>query len=598
MQLLIGRFSLLLWLQFLLLEAFAGSAFARQPGAIFLPPREIAPREIAQQIADEIQQHKGFNRIFRVFNHDALGTILSKASRQVNFVALDQELQEQHQLRLSEVISSYLPAELHREMLRNLDKANGDDLKARGSIPEDLDEDFSAALARLVRVNREGQASWDDEVATFAYTADNSAKLQIDQAAYHQGFKKIIAGAKKFFFIINFDFNAHDIAGFEMIELFKEKMKQGVEGALIFDEVGGRHTLTFGSSKQWMSDLQGAGMRVINNFSPTGVEHRKILVADDGAGGIVAQVGSSCISAQYITSKTAQERFLSEVSAGSTITPINPADQAEFHDLMIEFRREMAQKITLTVLLSLLARKIPLHSTWEAPQLLAWYLGENWQSIRPTADDYQGSSYEVFRSMPWGGDRGLRDSLHQVLDEAIASANTASVDFEVAYFLVPSVKDRLITLAQTPRPGGKKTTVSLIIPGDDRLGFCDLEGSYLLTKSWYPELLAAGVKIFEFQGYTHVKVLAINGRETIWTSSGNPEPCSWRGGHDLSFILRHNDKSQVAQDIEAMFRKDKEEKSIEILAASPCLSEPALRRVRQGLYRLGHGIAAACHVFN
>jgi hypothetical protein len=264
---------------------------------------------------------------------------------------------------------------------------------------------------------------------------------------------------------------------------------------------------------------------------------------------------------------------------------------------MIEFRHEMAHKLAITVLLSLAARQIPLHPEWEPERLLSWYLGEEWQAQLATPQDRQGSHFEVYRSIPWGGDRGLKDSLHKVLDEAIASPNTTTVDFEVAYFLVPSVKERLMELAREPRPGGQRTTVNLIIPGDDRQGFCDLEGTYLITKHWYPELLAAGVNIFEFQGYTHVKVLAINGRETIWTSSGNPEPASWRAGHDLSFILRHNEDSQVAKDLEAMLRDDRVNKSQAILPASPCLSEPPLRRLRQGLYRLCHGLADACHAF-
>jgi hypothetical protein len=522
---------------------------------------------------------------------DSIGSLLSYAcEHHYDLSLIERSLREHHAISLAQIIVAHAPADRRRMLLRLLDQQRALHLQAEGIIPPGLDPDFREALARVLRVNREGLASWEDEVVNYSSSFDNSGELQLDEAAYHEGFKKIISEAKKFFFVINFDFNAHDIAGYEERALFAQKMREGLEGVLIFDEVGGRHTLTFGAQKQWMEDLRSLGMQVINNFSLKGVEHRKILVADDGHGGIVVQEGSSCLSWQYVTSATAEERFQRERAEGSAITPISPVYYAAFHDLMMVWHRQMAQKMAITVLLSLRAQQLPLHPDWADEKFLAWYLGDSWQEIAVTDDDRQGSEISTYRSIPWR-DRGLMDSLHQVLDEAIASPDTRSVDFEVAYFLIPSVKERIVTLAKDFRPGGQRTRVNLIIPGEYSKGFCDIEAAYENTRSWYPELMAAGVNIYEVQGYTHVKVLAVNGHETIWISSGNPEIFSCFCGHDNTKILRHNDNSPLALAIERMLTYDRDLKSVRLSEDYLGGWEVSWRQGRQLAYRLGLGLA-------
>jgi hypothetical protein len=208
----------------------------------------------------------GLNPIAALLNHGLI--------QAYDMLQVDAHLRANAAPNLVQLSSTHAADDHRRLLLRSFDRQQGKELSAQGIIPPDLDMDFREAIARVLRVNREGLASWEDEVATFTSTYDASARLQMDEVAYHEGIKKIVTRAKKFFFVINFDFNPHDLVGHELISLFSHKMRQGLEGALIFDEVGGRHTFTYGAQKQWMEDLRSLGMQVINNFSLRGVEHR------------------------------------------------------------------------------------------------------------------------------------------------------------------------------------------------------------------------------------------------------------------------------------------------------------------------------------
>jgi cardiolipin synthase len=318
-----------------------------------------------------------------------------------------------------------------------------------------------------------------------------------------------------------------DEVGRQFADLLLAKQAKGIQVNLIYDSVGSMRT-----PRDFFERLKAGGVQVLefNPINPLTAkkgwevnsrDHRKLLVVD----GRTAFIGGINISSVYSSgSSPARSKAPSAKSAGwrDTHIQIDGPVVAEFQKLFL--------------------------ATWEK-QHGAPLAGKNYFPA------LQARGTELVRSIG-----SSYDDPHSLIFLTLMSAITyaeKSVHFTNAYFVPdPQMLQALLDAAR------RGVDVTLILPG-----LSDSNLVFHAGRSYYAELLAAGVKIYERGGgVLHSKTVVIDG---VWSSIGSTN-LDWR-----SFL--HNDEinavilgPEFARQMQAMFEQD--------LAASTLITAEAWQR--------------------
>jgi cardiolipin synthase len=341
--------------------------------------------------------------------------------------------------------------------------------------------------------------------------AGNSARLLVDGPASYEVTFRAIRAARDHVNVETYIFEADEV-GQRLAALLIEKQQQGVQVNLLYDAVG-----SLGTPAEFFERMRASGINVCafnpllpergRAANPNQRDHRKQVVVD----GRVAVSGGINFSSVYSSGS----------STGRSEPP--PSATSGWRDTNIEIRGPAVAQFQKLFLAS-----------WEK------------QQGAPLA------SREYFPPLATQGDKVVRvigsssDGEQSLTYLALLSAireSVQSVDLTAAYFVPDG--EILDALTEAARRG---VAVTLLLPG-----FSDSWMVFQAGRSYYAELLSAGVGIYELRGaLLHSKTAVIDG---VWSTVGSTN-IDWRS-------LLHNDElntivlgEDFGSDMKRMFDAD------------------------------------------
>jgi cardiolipin synthase len=268
-----------------------------------------------------------------------------------------------------------------------------------------------------------------------------------------------------------------DELGIKFADLLIERQRAGVQVNVIYDSVG-----TIGTPQAFFDKMRDAGiqllafnpvnpMKLLGSWAPNNRDHRKILIVD----GIVAFTGGVNISNTYATSSLFRSKGRRNAEVGWRDT----------------------------------------HVKIEGPAVAAlqWVFINNWASQNsPSLPDRN-----FFPPLQVAGDKLVRvlasepGSDHEIYKAYVLAIQEAkkTVHITSAYF-VPDVQI-LRALSDAARRG---VDVKIILPG-----VTDSDLMFYAARSFYSEMLASDIRIFQLQiAILHAKTAVIDG---FWSTVGS-----------------------------------------------------------------------------
>jgi cardiolipin synthase A/B len=349
----------------------------------------------------------------------------------------------------------------------------------------------------------------------------NKVALLEDGAQTYTAMLAAIKGAKRHVHMETYIFDGDDV-GRQFAAALAERARAGVDVRLIYDALGSLHT-----PREFFADLASSGVKVVA-FNPLGPgtvvtggfdalnhrDHRKLTVVD----GRVAFLGGINISSVYGSTSVAIRRDGDDADL--------PFDKRPWRDLQTRIEG-------------------PIVADLERAFLRQWAEQEKEGNGAAGADDFpqiapQGG--HVVRVLEGAPSEQSVNPMYVTLISAIENAEK-EVRIMNPYF-VPheSLRNAL------ERAARRGVDVRLVLPShsDSRL-------AYHAGRSYYGELLGAGVRIFERNDrMLHAKAAIVDG---VWSTVGSTN-LDWRS-------LLYNDEINVvvigpgfAKQMEAVFDRD------------------------------------------
>lgn len=324
--------------------------------------------------------------------------------------------------------------------------------------------------------------------------AGNKVTLLYDGPQTMASMVQAIAAAKDHINLETYIFD-QDVVGLQFAELLMERQRSGVQVHIIYDAIG-----TIGTPQAFFDRMREAGihlvafnpvnpLKLVGPWVPNNRDHRKILVVD----GRVAFTGGVNISSTYSNSSLFRSKSRSHANVGWRDTHIRiegPAVAA----LQWEFLNSWVQQL--------------------APALS----DSNFFPPLPSAGD---KLVRILASAPQGD-----QDIYAAYLLAINAAEK-SVHITCAYF-VPDVQI-LKALTDAARRG---VDVKMILPGVLESGLVFHAG-----RSFYADLLASGVRVYELQiAVLHAKTAVI---DRIWSTVGstNIDMRSFLHNYELNAVV-------------------------------------------------------------
>jgi cardiolipin synthase len=341
------------------------------------------------------------------------------------------------------------------------------DRKVREALPRppdplDADERWSSLRGRIHPAQR-GLMMLARNIGEFAVTEKNRTKVLRDASLAYPAMEEAILGARQYVHVEYYIFEP-DATGRRFLELLAEKARAGLEVRLLVDHFG-----SGGLTRDFLAPFLEAGGRfsfcmetrfphLLTLWRLNYRNHRKIIVVD-GATGFT---GGMNIGDNYLG-----------------------------RDHRVGYWRDMHLQLDGPAVgdLQRIFAEDWLHATGEiladpryAP--LAAARGDDLVQIIPSGPD-----------MRW-------DPIHKLLFEAIVTAGQR-VYITSPYFIPDATILQALTTSAL-----RGVDVRLLLPGKSDLPLVRLAG-----RSYFEELLQAGVRIFEYQaGVLHAKTLVADGR--------------------------------------------------------------------------------------
>lgn len=337
----------------------------------------------------------------------------------------------------------------------------------------------------------------------------NTAKLLIDGSATYRAMFEAIRAARDHINLETYIFD-EDGAGETLAKLLAAKRAEGVQVNILYDSVGSLSTPV-----EFFRKLQQSGINVCE-FNPVNPlrgkllslnnrDHRKMLVVD----GIVAYTGGINISSVY--------------SRSSALRAKRSGTSHPWRDTQIEIRGPAVQEFQQLFV-----------DTWIRQKCIE-LPARNYFPVQQKFGDI------IVRTL--GSSPG--DPLNLIYIELLSAMTHAgkSIHLTMAYF-VPD-RQTLDVLKEAARRG---VDVQLVLPG-----ISDSSATFYAGRSYYAELLEAGVKIHERKdALLHAKTAVIDG---AWSTVGS-------SNLDLRSFLYNEEINAVvlgkkfAQEMEKMFTMD------------------------------------------
>jgi cardiolipin synthase len=309
---------------------------------------------------------------------------------------------------------------------------------------------------------------------------DNTLKLLVDGQAVINSIVPDIKNAKNFIDIEIYQWQPDD-TGAMFRDLLAQKMKEGVKVRIILDAYGSDLVKPGTTARSFVDEMKKDGLNVqVRGYEVLHIDHRKIFVMDDGQGGILAYTGGMNIGNDY------QRNWHDQ------LTRINGMAIARMHQSFID--------------------------DWEK------LTGEELNGFPEPRPENGPHSYVITHV---GGDTD--QNIKQAYLLAISTAR-GNIRIEDPYFTDDDVIAALIKAAQ------RQVKVQVIVPLKD-----DEQVTLKAFRSHYPDLIKAGVEIYEYQPrMEHLKV-AVMDHEFATFGSSNLDSESLKYNDELNLMLVNAD---------------------------------------------------------
>ena len=324
--------------------------------------------------------------------------------------------------------------------------------------------------------------------------AGNKVTLLYDGPQTMASMMQAIGSAKDHINLETYIFD-QDAVGLQFADLLMERQRAGVQVHVIYDAVG-----TIGTPQAFFDKMRDAGihlvafnpvnpLKLMGPWAPNNRGHRKILVVD----GRVAFTGGVNISDTYANSSLFRSKSRSNAKVG-------------WRDTHIRIEGPAVAALQWEFLNSWVGQKAPALSD---------------SNFFPQLHNAGDKLVRILASAP-GGDQDIYAAYILAINAAVKS-----VHITCAYF-VPDVQ---IMQALT-RAARRGVDVKIILPGVLESGLV-----YYAGRSFYAELLAGGVRVYELQvAVLHAKTAVIDG---IWSTVGstNIDMRSFLHNYELNAVV-------------------------------------------------------------
>jgi cardiolipin synthase A/B len=331
------------------------------------------------------------------------------------------------------------------------------------------------------------QTALEQQIGGSALVVGNKVTLLQDGPATYRAMFAAIGAAKSRIDVESYIIEDGEV-GQQFAQLLLERQANGVQVNVMYDSAG-----TFGTGKAYFDRLTQAGVQVVEfnpvnplaakkAWSPNHRDHRKLLIVDGG----VAFLGGINISSVYSS------------GSGFRRGDRNPDPSAGWRDTDIQVEGPVVAQF----------QKL-FDESWGKQQ------GKPLPSPAPVAALAQG--HEIVRAIGSTPDDAF-SLVYLTLVSAITNAEK-QVYITNAYFVPdPQLVKALLDAA------ARGVDVRLVLPSRS-----DSAPAYHAGRSYYTQLLQAGVKIYERRGATlHAKTAIVDG---VWSLVGSSN-LDWRSALD------------------------------------------------------------------
>jgi cardiolipin synthase A/B len=325
------------------------------------------------------------------------------------------------------------------------------------------------------------QLAIEQLIAASPLYAGNSVRVLQDGAQTFPAMFAAMEGARQFLYLEYYTLQDVQSDHRKLGDVLAAKARAGVRVRVIYDAVG-----SLGVSAPFLAELRAAGVQCVQYNpinplkGPTALnerDHRKILIADDK----VAIVGGVNLATTYESAPPIAHALGGDKQPAKSASPV-------WHDVDLEIRGPVV------------------------PQL-ARLFRQHWQEQKgpplPPEPAYKGPAQgkEVVRVIGSSPTR-LATRYYVSVLTAIRSAQS-SIWMTAAYF-VPTPQE-LRALRAAARRG---VDVRILLPSHTDVG-----ATLAVQRSYYPRLLAAGIKVYErSDGIVHSKSMVVDG---VWSLVGS-----------------------------------------------------------------------------
>lgn len=332
---------------------------------------------------------------------------------------------------------------------------------------------IDANVSKLFELARLGKASESDLVNQHGVTTNNKIELMVQgKNAFPEVFKAI-DGAKDHIHVSYYIFN-NDELGNQFADKLIAAKKRGVDVRLTVDGIGSQQMVPGSGARAIINKLEAGGVEVIRNHVvdlarkggdqiANHPDHRKIVMVD----GKVGFTGGMNVGNHYLD---------------------------EYHDMMIKVEGDAAKQMQLEFMHNWVHLGGALPKGDDAALKARFFPA--------TPDNLGVQPMKVAQHIP--GEN--REIMKTYLDRI--GAATKSIYIENPYCTNPDIQTALIAAAK------RGVDVQVVLPGESDHGF-----SHLAARQRYPEMIDAGVKIYEYPGFNHGKVMVTDDKFTTIGSS-------------------------------------------------------------------------------
>lgn len=320
------------------------------------------------------------------------------------------------------------------------------------------------------------------------YTSDNQVELLVDGTRAFPEIFKAIDGAKKSINVSYYIFK-DDALGNRMADALIAKARSGVEVNFMIDGIGAMQMP--GMPQRHIIDrMEAGGVKVIRNhiIDPTRSaeilnhpDHRKLVIVD----GTTAFTGGMNVANHYVD---------------------------EYHDIMVKVEGSAVRQMQAEFLTSWMHLGGSIENRAHGAAAIR-------EHFVPEAGQPAGEmKARVLQAIP-GEHKQIMETYIEMIDSA-----KSSIKIENPYCTNPEIQDALLRAARRePKPD-----ITVILPGESDHAF-----SHLAARARYREMIEAGIKIYEYPGFNHGKVMVVDD-ERVTVGSSNLDDVALRHIYELN----------------------------------------------------------------